>query len=133
MGLRVEVFVKVFGRMAVFPAIPERIARLHDLAYNLWWTWNPKAQTLFEAVDANLWQGREHNPVRVLMTSDAARLVQLAKDKGFLARYDAVLAAFDAYMHADSTWFSRTFPEDTGKTIAYFSAEFGLHESLPIY
>jgi starch phosphorylase len=125
--------VKVFGRMAVFPAIPARIVRLHDLAYNLWWTWNPEAQTLFETVDPELWQTSEHNAVRVLMESDPERLTQLAKDKSFLARYDAVLAAFDAYMHADDTWFGRTFPEAAGKMIAYFSAEFGLHESLPIY
>jgi starch phosphorylase len=125
--------VKVFGRMAVFPAIPQRIARLHDLAYNLWWTWHPEAQALFETVDPELWQSSEHNAVRVLMEAAPERLAQLAGEGDFLAHYDAVMAAFDAYMQPADTWFGRAFPEAAGKTIAYFSAEFGLHESLPIY
>src|SRR5262245_42872425 len=127
-GLPAEVSVKVFGRMAVFPAIPQRIARLYDLAYNLWWTWTPEAQTLFETIDPDLWQSSEHNAVRVLMESSPERLARLAKDKGFLARYEAVLAAFDTYMQASDTWFSQAFPAASAQTIAYFSAEFGLHE-----
>jgi starch phosphorylase len=125
--------VRILGRIAVFPDIPRRIAGLHELAYNLWWTWHPEAQALYAAIDPALWDTSEHNAVRVLTESDPARLRQLAEDRGFLARYDAVTAAFDAYMHPRDTWFSRTFPEDADRTIAYFSAEFGLHESLPIY
>jgi starch phosphorylase len=125
--------VKILGRLAVFPTIPPRIARLHELAYNLWWTWNVEAQDLYAAIDPRLWALSEHSAVHVLAEADPDRLAQLAEDREFLARYDAVLAAFDAYMHPRDTWFSRTYPEAKDKTIAYFSAEFGLHESLPIY
>ncbi|GAC1448647.1 MAG: alpha-glucan family phosphorylase [Ktedonobacterales bacterium] len=125
--------MKILGRVAVFPGIPPRIARLHELAYNLWWTWNAEAQALYACIDPDLWTTTEHNAVRVLAEAALGRLKRLAEDPDFLARYDAVLAAFDAYMHPDSTWFSRAYPEAATKTIAYFSAEFGLHESLPIY
>src|SRR5690349_7882869 len=119
--------------MAVFPTIPQRIGRLHELAYNLWWTWNTPAQELYAAIDADLWDRTEHNAVRTLMEASVDRLLAMAEDPAFLARYDSVLAEFDAYMHPESTWFSQTYPDQAGKTIAYFSAEFGIHESLPIY
>jgi glycogen phosphorylase len=125
--------VKILGRLAVFPTIPRRIARLHELAYNLWWAWNSDAQALYAAIDPHLWALSEHNPVRVLSEVDPARLQRLAEDAGFVAGYDRVIAQFDAYMRPESTWYSRTFPEAADKNIAYFSAEFGLHESLPIY
>ncbi len=125
--------MKILGRMAVFPTIPRRIERLHELAYNLWWTWTPDAQALYATIDPDLWARTEHNAVRTLAEADPTRLTALAKDAAFKARYDAVLAAFDAYMRADDTWFRQAHPEAADKTIAYFSAEFGLHESLPIY
>ncbi len=125
--------MKILGRMAVFPEIPERIHRLRELAYNLWWTWNPPAQRLYSAISPELWQSSEHNAVRVLLEVDPARLAALANDGDFLERYDAVCRDFDAYMNTDATWFSQTYPEERDHTIAYFSAEFGLHESLPIY
>src|SRR5262249_20519489 len=83
--------------------------------------------------DPVLWEQTEHNAVRMLIEAPPARLTSLAKDHVYLAHYDQVLAAFDAYMQAEETWFSATYPQYTGRTIAYFSAEFGLHESLPIY
>lgn len=125
--------MKILGRMAVFPSIPERISRLHELAYNLWWTWNPEAQALYATIDPDLWQRSEHNAVRVLVEAPADRLTTLAADADFLAAYDHVLRDFDAYMRPESTWFSRTYPQYRDKPIAYFSAEFGIHESLPIY
>ena len=125
--------MKILGRMAVFPEIPERIHRLRDLAYNLWWTWNPPAQRLYATISPELWQTSEHNAVRVLLEVEPERLAALADDADFLARYDAVCVDFDAYMHPETTWFSQTFPDEASHTIAYFSAEFGLHESLPIY
>jgi starch phosphorylase len=125
--------VKILGRMAVFPTIPPRIGRLHELAYNLWWTWNVGAQELYASISPELWEKTEHNAVRVLLEAEPARLAQLADDGAFLAHFDAVLAAFDAYMHPQSTWYSRTYPDAAEQSIAYFSAEFGLHESLPIY
>lgn len=125
--------MKILGRMAVFPEIPERIHRLRELAYNLWWTWNPPAQRLYATISPEIWHASDHNAVRVLLEVDPARLATLASDGDFLARYDEVCADFDAYMHPASTWFNQTFPKEANHTIAYFSAEFGLHESLPIY
>ena len=125
--------MKILGRLAVFPTIPPRIERLYELAYNLWWAWNPSAQTLFGQVSADLWERTEHNAVATLAGANPERLEALAADTEFLARYDAVMAEFDAYMRPASTWFSAHHAADSARVIAYFSAEFGLHESLPIY
>ncbi|MGH2515327.1 MAG: alpha-glucan family phosphorylase, partial [Ktedonobacterales bacterium] len=128
-----DVSVKILGRMAVFPNIPAPIGRLHELAYNLWWTCTSDAQALYAWIDPELWAKTEHNAVRVLLEVAPERLDALASDAAFLSAYERVLAAFDAYIHPTSTWYSRTYPDDASKTTAYFSAEFGLHESLPIY
>ncbi|HEX2910182.1 MAG TPA: alpha-glucan family phosphorylase [Chloroflexia bacterium] len=126
--------MKVLGRVAVFPVIPERISRLYELAFNLWWSWNRPAQELYEVVDSQLWDEVNHNPVRFLSQVSPDKLNEVAQSSTYLANYDKILAQFDAYMHPDTpTWFSTAHPDLLGKTIAYFSAEFGLHEALPIY
>src|SRR5437764_12550790 len=129
------VSVKVYGRMTVFPIMPSRISRLYELAYNLWWSWHPEARALYKTLDPDLWEEVGHNPVRLLSEVRPARLEEVASSADYLQSYDNVLSDFDAYMHprANETWFSRTYPELIHCTIAYFSAEFGLHESLPIY
>jgi starch phosphorylase len=119
--------------MAVFPSLPERLSRLHSLAYNLWWAWNPQAQQLYKSIDAELWEQTTHNAVRLLAEVQPARLEELAHNSAFLDQYDAVLQAFDAYMHCESTWYHQARDQQLPGPIAYFSAEFGLHESLPIY
>ncbi len=127
--------MKVYGRMTVFPIMPSRISRLYELAYNLWWSWHPEARALYRKLDPNLWEQVGHNPVRFLSEVEPERLEEAANQADYLQHYDSVLNNFDAYMHprANETWFARTYPELTNRTIAYFSAEFGLHESLPIY
>ncbi len=127
--------MKVFGRVTVFPIMPARISRLYELAYNLWWSWHPEARALYEKLDPDLWVEAGHNPVRFLSEVQPALLEQAANDAVYLAHYDDVLRNFDGYMHPgiDETWFARTYPELTDQVIAYFSAEFGLHEALPIY
>jgi len=127
--------VKVYGRITIFPIMPARINRLYELAYNLWWSWHPEARALYSTLDPDLWEQVGHNPVRFLSEVDPQRLEQAAENGGYLQQYDSVIRDFDHYMHPrpDETWFSRTYPELADKTIAYFSAEFGLHESLPIY
>jgi glycogen phosphorylase len=113
--------------------LPERIARLKDLAYNLWWSWHPEARALFKEVDQNLWSNTHHNPVALLRRSTKERMAGLAADAGFLGRHDAVIADFDAYMNAKDTWFAKSHPEMKDGGVAYFSAEFGVHNSLRIY
>jgi len=113
--------------------MPARIARLKDLSYNLWWSWRPEARTLFKEIDRNLWAETHHNPVKLLRLCPPERLESLLSDQSFLARYDVVIEAFDKYMLASDTWFAKTQPEMKGKNIGYFSAEFGVHNSLRIY
>jgi len=126
--------VKVYGRMTVFPIMPSRISRLYELAYNLWWSWHPEARALYRKLDPDLWEEVEHNPVRFLSEVQPQLLEEAAHDPTYLQHYDSILSDFDHYMHPRTeTWFSHTYPELANRTIAYFSAEFGLHESLPIY
>ncbi len=114
-------------------SLPPRISRLTELAYNLWWSWQPEARELFALIDRALWDLTHHNPVKLLREVQTARLHILAQDPSFLRRYDSVLMVFDAAMTAQDTWFTSTNPDLSEVTIAYFSAEFGIHSSLPIY
>ncbi|MBI5631742.1 MAG: alpha-glucan family phosphorylase [Elusimicrobia bacterium] len=111
---------------------PARLSRLKDLAYNLWWCWHPEARALFKQIDRTLWSNTHHNPVLLLQQS-LPRLEALAKDSRFLAHYDSVIRAFDQYLGDEAAWFKRKHPEFAGKSVAYFSAEFGVHNSLRIY
>lgn len=112
--------------------LPERVARMEDVAYNLWWSWNVSARGLFKALDRTLWQTTHHNPVAVLVQCRPETLEARAKDPAFLQKYDSVVAQFDEYMADSKTWFKQKHPE-ARRAIAYFSAEFGVHTSLPIY
>jgi starch phosphorylase len=112
--------------------IPDRIKRLADLADNLWWSWHPQARNLFKAVNYPLWKSTRHNPVRMLQLVDPVRLQALAGDDTFLRLYDGVVADFDKELSNGHLWFAEQRP-DLRQPIAYFSAEFGLHGSLPIY
>ncbi|OGO32321.1 MAG: alpha-glucan phosphorylase [Chloroflexi bacterium RBG_16_54_11] len=113
--------------------LPRRINRLGELAYNLWWTWNPDAQRLFARIDGVLWEKVNHNAIRFLQLVDQARLKSLTNDRYSLEYYDRILRAFDEYMKSKDTWFVRTHPDHINQPIAYFSTEFGLHETMPIY
>jgi len=113
-------------------AVPERIGRLTDLAGNLWWSWHPRARNLFKSLSYPLWKSTRHNPVRMLQLVSPERLQSLAQDVAFLVQYDQVVAAFDGEMEDGHLWFTQQYP-DLVQPVAYFSAEFGLHGSLPIY
>lgn len=127
--------MKTLGQVAVYPALDSKIARLSELAYNLWWSWHPDAQALYRDIDPQLWKQVNHNPVKFLRLVSQHRLAAVAQDPDYLARYAAVMAAFDAYMKPQpgQTWHARSQGDRREGVIAYFSAEFGLHESLPIY
>jgi starch phosphorylase len=112
------------------PSIPERLSRLPELAHNLLWTWRPDTQSLFERLDPDLWEETEHNPVRLL--KETPNLNTAATDSAFVGAYDNALRGLDSYLSREGTWTKHVYPEFTGP-VAYFSAEFGLHESLPIY
>lgn len=120
-------------RFALAAPLPSRIHRLQELALDVWWSWTPAAREVFRRLDFPLWRFSAHNPVRMLMTIDAARLQEAAQDPDYLALYDRAIAALDEARAGRGTWWSSHGPALNGKVIAYFSAEFALHQSLPIY
>lgn len=114
--------------------LPQRMRRLSDLAYNLWWTWNPEAGRLFQSIDEVCWESTYHNPVEFLRCVDHSKIKEVTRRRYYIEAYDRVIEAFDQYMNnVDDTWFAQAFPERSNQPIAYFSTEFGLHETLPIY
>ncbi len=114
-------------------ALPGGLVRLQELAHNLWWSWKPDARRLFETIDPTLWRLTHHNPVKLLHDLKPDRLDSLGKDPVFVRQYSAVLKAYDEYLAARGTWFATQYPSLSTCTIAYFSAELGLHSSIPIY
>jgi glycogen phosphorylase len=114
-------------------SLPRRIGRLGELAYNLWWVWNPDAQRLFQQIDRPLWESAYHNPVAFLRKVERADLNAATNDRYYLDLYDRVMREFDQYRNSEDTWFHQTYPNHAHSQIAYFSFEFGLHESLPVY
>src|SRR5262245_35991356 len=113
------------------PTPPDRIRRLPELASDLWWTWNMPARSVFRRLDYALWRQTAHNPVLMLRLISSEMLALAGEDPAFLELYDAALDALDAARAARDTWWQRRFP-DAQAPLAYFSAEFALHQSLPI-
>ncbi|WP_020475468.1 alpha-glucan family phosphorylase [Zavarzinella formosa] len=115
----------------VLPRLPERLKALQELAYNLWWCWHADAWALFRRIDPERFESLDHSPIRLLNTAPQERFDELVTDEGFLAHLDRVYQAFTTYMKAP-TWFGEKYPKSPAK-IAYFSAEFGINESVPVY
>jgi len=113
--------------------LPRRMDRLIELVFNLVWSWQPDAQELFKLIDAQLWQDCYHNPVKFLRQVKRKSLNAAIHSKRFLELYDREMAAFDAYMKPVHTWYAKEHGAEPPCTIAYFSTEFGLHESFPTY
>ncbi|MBI4547972.1 MAG: alpha-glucan family phosphorylase [Ignavibacteriae bacterium] len=109
------------------------VVRLHALAYNLWWSWNPKAQLIFEELSPLIWEISNHNPVAVLAQFSGVGLRARLGDRRFLKDVDAVLHAFEHYMSKKSTCDPNDFGRNKLEVVAYLCAEFGLHECLPFY
>ncbi len=116
----------------VVPKLPGRLERLRELAYNLWWCWNPEAIELFFRIDRDRWIATFQNPVRTLGEVGQSRLEELASDDSFLAHLDRVVRQFDEYM-GTSRWHERNPEASEDLRVAYVSAEFGLLESISIY
>ena len=114
------------------PWIPARIEGLAQLAMNLSWSWNRDARALFRQIDELLWHETRHNPLQLLRRADPERLTACAADPDYLARYDAVMARLHGE-NGRSTWYGTEYPAHGARPIAYFCAEFGLHNSVPIY
>lgn len=115
------------------PYLPTRIEGLAAIAMNLWWSWNREARALFASIDVALWHRTRHNPLELLCRVDPARIAACASDSDFLRRYDAVTERMAHEGNHGDTWFARNYPQLNGRPVAYFCAEFGLHNSVPIY
>jgi starch phosphorylase len=115
------------------PKIPERIERLDDLAHNLWWSWHPQARDLFRRLDRSLWRSTVHNPVQMLNTIPYYSLVARSENPDYVKEYDAGISAFHTSLYSPNTWFETNYPNLRDNAIAYFSLEFALHSSLPLY
>ncbi len=118
--------IQPIRELLVKPALPETLSRMTDLAYNLLWSWEPIIRTLFRRLDPALWRDCGYNPVLMLGRVPQATLQKAGSDQRYLALYRMACEAFDARVRKSAA------PED-GKLIAYFSAEYGLTECLPIY
>ncbi|MEW6696709.1 MAG: alpha-glucan family phosphorylase [Bacillota bacterium] len=121
-----------YRTVSVIPELPEAIHRLKELARNLWFSWHPKAELLFCRVDAVLWEEVNHNPVKFLLYVEGEKLQRAAGDPEYLEVYRQVMWDLDRYMQG-RTWYQEVYPEQTDQLVAYFSAEFGVHESNPVY
>ena len=116
----------------VKPNLPEKLEPLRELAMNLWYSWNWEAVQLFMRLDANLWEETSHNPVALLGHVSQQNLEELAQDDSFLAELDDVMGKFHDYLSRTS-WFEKAHPGMKETSLAYFSCEYGLDETLPIY
>ena len=112
--------------------LPDRIHRLGELAGDLWWSWNPDARNVFRRLDYTLWRLTAHNPVKMLALVPRESLAKAITSSTWLGFYDRAVAGLDAARQSQATWWAKEHPGAEG-TVAYFSAEFAVHQSLPIY
>lgn len=123
----------MYGIRDKFPHLPDRISGLRELAYNLWWSWHPEGRALFKLLNRQGWFLSNHNPVKMLNLMDRGALEAASVDLHFLRHYDSVMARFESSMDISSGWFSSNVADPKKYSIAYFSAEYGLHHALPFY
>ena len=123
----------LFNRITVNPQLPKRIGKLSVIANNLWWSWNTEFLRLFQRIDGDLWENSNKNPIKFLKHVSQERLEDVAKDVTFLKEYDKIVEDFEGYMNSKNTWFNKMYPEEKEDLIAYFSAEYGLDQTIPIY
>ena len=123
----------VFNKITVKPQLPKSISRLDEIANNLWWSWNSEYLRLLKKMDKDLWETVGKNPVKFLKRISQERLEKSANDSSFVKEYDKLLKNYEDYMFSKDTWFNKKYPENKNDSIAYFSAEYGLDETIPIY
>ncbi len=121
-----------FRTVSIKPRLPRQIEGLADIARNFWFSWNVPAQNLFKRINEKLWEDVNHNPVKFLLLVHEEELEEIAQDEEYLKVYRQVTEEFQRYLSRRS-WFEQKFSGLGDRVIAYFSPEFGLHESHPIY
>ncbi len=125
-------FSNMLHKFTVVPSLSGELAALQRIAYNMYWCWEPEAISLFRRMDPDLWQNTRHNPVEMLGIMQQTTLEVLKNDEGFMAHLRMVDDKLTEYMQ-EKTWFHKKYNGTSRMKVAYFSMEFGLHESLPIY
>ena len=123
----------IFNRVTVVPQLPKRVNKLSEIANNLWWSWNSEFLRLFKQIDVDLWERVEKNPVKFLKQVSQEKLERASHDFEFLKKYDKIVNNYENYITSKNTWFSKKYPNAKNDLIAYFSAEYGIDEILPIY
>ena len=123
----------IFNRVTVVPQLPEKISRLTEIANNLWWSWNTEFLKLFQMIDIDLWENVGKNPIKFLKLVNQSKIEEISENSEFLRQYNRVVENFDNYMNSKDTWFNKKYPNNKNDLIAYFSAEYGLDEVVPIY
>jgi starch phosphorylase len=124
--------MKILRSFSVIPALPRELQPVYKIAKNLWWCWNPEAVELFRRIDRTKWTALNHNPIKLLGEISPARIQELVNNESFMDHVKRVEEDLDAYME-EETWFKQCEDGTCALKVAYFSAEFGLHESTPIY
>jgi len=119
-------------KQGVFPHLPERLSGLEALSMNLWWSWHPAARMLFKTLDRQAWKESGHNPVKMLKEIPVEILASAAENPEYLHQYDLVMEQLNQNIHSAENYFSRSIVSNR-KPVAFFSAEYGLHHSLPFY
>ena len=123
----------IFNKITVNPQLPKPIEKLGEMSQNLWWSWNAEFLRIFKQIDIDLWERCEKNPVKFLRQVEQEKLEAAAQNLDILKAYKTNVENFENYMNSKNTWFNRQYPENRGNLIAYFSAEYGLDETIPIY
>jgi glycogen phosphorylase len=116
-----------------YSKIPERIGRIREIAGSLWWSWHPNARNMFRMLDYPLWSQGGHNPIQQLYEISHEKLEAAARDASFLALYDAAVADIDNEIKDGNSWYAADPSRHLTGPVAYFSMEFAIHSSLPIY
>lgn len=106
---------------------------IQQLASDLWWSWNPAAREVFRRLDYALWRQTDHNPIKMLSLIPAARLSEAAQDPDFMECYADAIGQLNRARSGTGGWWQERYPSLSGVSIAYFSAEFGIHQSAPLY
>jgi len=112
--------------------IPSNFARLYDLSYNLWWSWDPTGRDLWGRIDPQAWAS-SRNPIGVLQVVEPSTWEALAASGSFTELYGEVVERFDRYLESDTTWFDRNHARELDGPVAYLCAEYGINEKLPFY
>lgn len=123
----------LFNKITVNPQLPKRIEKLSEIANNVWWSWNTRFLKLFEMIDRDLWDLCNKNPIKFLRQVSQDNLEKVINNQEFLKQYDIITKEFDDYINSKNTWFNNQYPENKNDLIAYFSAEYGLDQTISIY